>query len=103
MSICVSIIGVTGKDSPEYKRHYEVARVCITNNVTIPPETEMFFNAMLVCGWRSDLTKEEALELIERGIEVNIPYTGDAMENGGAVINVSDIPSHVKQIIVEAS
>lgn len=101
MSCSVFITGLMDGTSEDYQKHLEVASVCLRNGVSVPEETEKFFNPTGLNDDLNDMSLAYALEYIKDGIRVNIDYDGDPEYEGGAIIDLKDIPEGVTRIKVE--
>ena len=99
MGTYLSVKGFASKDNEEYKRHFEVVKVCIKNKVSFPKETSDFFKGKIGGDDLEDIVPDAILEYLKEGIEIDIPLVGDS--EWGHVIKVSDIPKEVDRIIVE--
>lgn len=99
MSVSVSIKGYSGKDSPEFQKHYKAVKFCIENKLSFPKETSEFFEGKVDGGDLDDYKPEAILEYIGNGVEVRIPKSGD-IYGDGIRIKVKNIPSEVDEIVI---
>lgn len=99
MSLTLSIKGFTGKNNSEFKKHQSAVVFCLTNDLSFPKETSEFFKGKIDGGDLEDFNKEYVFEKIQNGIEVDLNI--DNIHEYRKIINVSDIPKHCEQIIIE--
>lgn len=101
MSISIGITAYSGKDSPEFKKHYDAVKYCNENGLSYPKETSEFFSGKLGGDSLEDYEPKYALEYIENGVEVPIETIDEDGYGYKIKIPVSKIPKEVDEIIVE--
>jgi hypothetical protein len=101
MSGSIHIYGEYSKDNDEYRKHYEIASVCLKHGATIPQETDLYFakDGTLL----SEYTKEYAEKIIQSGPIIKIEYTGDVMYDEKCEISIKDLPTGLDKIVIEYS
>ncbi len=89
----------SGKNSPEFQKHFKAVEFCIENNLSFPKETSEFFKGKIDGDDLEDIKSLYIIEHIRNGICVDMEYE---TKNYGEeiIINVKDIPEKVDQIIV---
>lgn len=102
MSTSLSVKAYSGKNSPEFQKHYNAVKFCVENELSFPKETSEFFRGKVEGGDLEDYTPEYALEIIQDGVEVPLVSTAHFLGNE-IRIKVSDIPSIVDEIVVRLS
>lgn len=101
MSTSISITAYSGKNSPEFQKHFNAVKFCIENELSYPKETSEFFKGKVCGDDLEDIVTKAVLECIEDGIE--IPLITSLKQNGEIRIAVADIPKEVDEIIVKLS
>ena len=102
MSVSLSVIGYSSKDSKEFQKHYKAVQFCIENQLSFPKETSEFFKGKVGGDDLEDYSGDYLLKKLENGVEVKLNLVrGNSWE--GIKIKVSEIPSGVDEIIVSLS
>lgn len=102
MSTSLSVKAYSGKNSPDFQKHYNAVKFCVENELSFPKETSEFFKGKVEGGDLEDYEEDCLLEMIQDGVEVPLVLTGD--EWGSELrVKVSDIPSIVDEIVIRLS
>jgi hypothetical protein len=102
MSASISIEAYSGKDSPEFLKHYKAVKFCIDNELSYPKETSEFFKGKIFGDDIEDFNNDDSLlKYIENGVQVDLPLI--ELSDYEYKIMVSDIPKHVDEIFVKLS
>jgi hypothetical protein len=100
MSKSMSVRGFTGKDSDEYKKHYEAVLFCIEKDLSFPKETVAFFEGKVEGSDGLGSYQRHALpRILADGFPVKLPLTLMDYENK-IVLKTKDIPKEVTEIVV---
>lgn len=97
MSTSLNVRAFAGKNSQEFKKHYQAVLFCIENELSFPKETSEFFKGKVEGHDLEDIVTDSIIDYIKDGIEVNLPKTGSEWE---IRLQVSDIPKEVDEIII---
>lgn len=99
MSTSLYVKGFTGKDNPEFIKHFNAVKFCIENELSFPKETSEFFKGKVHGDDLESYHYGPLVEYIENGIAVELKFCEDS--NYKKIINVKDIPKECEQIIIE--
>jgi len=98
MSVTLSINAFAGKNSVEFKKHYNAVKFCIENELSYPKETSEFFKGKVGGDNLEDISSKSILEYIKNGISIPLEMHED--DEGKIIINTSDIPPEADEIII---
>jgi len=101
MSVSLNITAYSGKESTEFKKHFNAVKFCIENQLSFPKETSEFFKGRVNGEDLENISTKYLLEYIENGIMVDIPI--HSVTDYEKKINISEIPPEVDFIIVKIS
>jgi len=99
MSVSLKVKAYSSTDNPEFQKHFEAVKFCIKNDLSYPAETSEFFKSV---DDFDDLKPEYALDYIENGLEIEMPFV-TRIHECKYHIRVSDIPKEADLIVVELS
>lgn len=97
MSVDMTMRAYAGKNSKEFKKHFNAVKFCIKNELSYPKETSEFFKGKVDGGDLEDHQEGFLLDEIKNGIEIDFHF-----EDGGHEIRIktSDIPKEVDEIVI---
>lgn len=99
MGVSLGIYGYSGKDNPEFRKHFEVVSVCLKYGVDVPAESKEFFN------WDEfefdEMESEDVLEKIANGIPIEIKTHPIDKWGNGDIIKISELPKGVDEIHIK--
>lgn len=102
MSTSLNITAFSGKNSPEFQKHFKAVKFCVEHGLSFPAETSEFFKGRVGLEENlEDFQPEYLVENIENGIRVPLKFSVDAYHQ--KIINVSEIPKEVDTIVIELS
>ena len=103
MSVDISIKAYSGKNNPEFQKHYKAVQFCVENDLSYPKETSEFFRGKIDGDDLEDYEIDYIEDYIKDGIEVPLKFEENEADVYGYVyrIKVSDIPKEVDEIVVK--
>ncbi len=92
MSMSTSVVGLISEDNPEYQKHIEIVEFCKKMEVSLPKETEDYFDL-------SEVKQEYWHNYIDEKRHIEIPHRDYYTHNErGVEIDVKDIPQGAETI-----
>lgn len=102
MSTSISVTAYAGKDSEEFKKHYEAVRFCINSELSFPTETAEFFKGKVGGNDLDEIEHDAIINYIKNGVEVDLQTS--SIHCGNEIrIKTADIPKEVDEIIIKLS
>lgn len=100
MSVQVIVKGFTGKEVPEFQKHFESVQFCIERELSFPKETVEFFKGKIEEEDLESFNRKDLLDKIRYGFDVKIPQHYNK-SIGQIWINTKDIPSYVSELCIK--